>query len=549
MDLNCKVLKFMMMKTPADSIPPLKIAGDQNNVVSPVIDGNKVKIQVPVPRKIVGGEDDVVDKKKLKIEVPIPRELLFPSAETASCYDHAQLLVQNYGNFKKSGEPVRFMFYKDGSWVNFEKNVMEVMVSGFVSGKPMIDVEMEGLKCLFDFYRMLEIDLDTGKERSISWIDVNGKCFFPKVFIDSSENSDDKNHEIKASNVNENFSSENPKIEIEIRISDDNSDKEVNNSGEELKLGKRKRGSEENEVEEKGERSSSNAKERRVIAATELHSPRWPKARSLREEEKGYQMVKGLLLSGLRTVDPGVTVTSIHQCVRTGPLEKARLEVFQTNMEIIKRTRGGNLNVVYAWYGTSAKNVEIILRHGFGMPSVVHGSNAHGVGVYLSPLRQPQNSAIMSEVDEYGEKHIVLCRVILGKLEKVELGSQQRYPSSVDFDTGVDDLTNPKWYVVWSANMNTHILPECVVSYKYGRHMSGQANCASSMKWAPHASNAMGTLISKLSTLLPPPKVQELQSLYGSYREGKLGKEVFMRQLRSVVGDEMLRSTILEIRG
>lgn len=99
------------------------------------------------------------------------------------------------------------------------------------------------------------------------------------------------------------------------------------------------------------------------------------------------------------------------------------------------------------------------------------------------------------------------------------------------------------------------------------------------MKWAPHASNAMGTLISKLSTLLPPPKVQELQSLYGSYRvscigfsntahsllcvlttlnfssptnclqEGKLGKEVFMRQLRSVAGDELLRSTILEIRG
>lgn len=32
-------------------------------------------------------------------------------------------------------------------------------------------------------------------------------------------------------------------------------------------------------------------------------------------------------------------------------------------------------------------------------------------------------------------------------------------------------------------------------------------------------------------------------------QEGKLGKEVFMRQLRSVAGDELLRSTILEIRG
>lgn len=74
-------------------------------------------------------------------------------------------------------------------------------------------------------------------------------------------------------------------------------------------------------------------------------------------------------------------------------------------------------------------------------------------------------SAMLSETDENDEKHIILCRVTLGKCEKVEAGSQQSNPSGAEYDSGVDDLKNPKWYVVWYANMNTHILPECVVSY------------------------------------------------------------------------------------
>lgn len=73
---------------------------------------------------------------------------------------------------------------------------------------------------------------------------------------------------------------------------------------------------------------------------------------------------------------------------------------------------------------------------------------------------------MLSEIDENGEKHVILCRVILGKCEKVEAGSQQYYPSSVEYDTGVDDLNNPRWYTVWHCNMNTHIVPECVVSYR-----------------------------------------------------------------------------------
>lgn len=52
-------------------------------------------------------------------------------------------------------------------------------------------------------------------------------------------------------------------------------------------------------------------------------------------------------------------------------------------------------------------------------------------------------------------------------------GSQQYYPSSIDFDTGTDDPKNPKWYVVWPSVMNRHIIPECVVCFKSSINVSG----------------------------------------------------------------------------
>lgn len=51
-------------------------------------------------------------------------------------------------------------------------------------------------------------------------------------------------------------------------------------------------------------------------------------------------------------------------------------------------------------------------------------------------------------------------------MEPVHLGSKQCYPSCEDFDSGVDDPIDPRHYIVWNMNMNTHIYPEFVVSFK-----------------------------------------------------------------------------------
>lgn len=69
---------------------------------------------------------------------------------------------------------------------------------------------------------------------------------------------------------------------------------------------------------------------------------------------------------------------------------------------------------------------------------------------------------------------MLLCRVILGNMEQVSPGSQQKYPSSNEYDSGVDDCLNPKRYVVWSSYLNTHIHPEYVVSFKLSPTIQGK---------------------------------------------------------------------------
>ncbi|XP_051150486.1 probable inactive poly [ADP-ribose] polymerase SRO2 isoform X1 [Andrographis paniculata] len=448
-----------------------------------------------------------------------------------------ELLIQNYSNFKRSAKPGRFMFYENGSWMDYPKELAEVMKLGFSEGKPMVEARVMGFNCLIDFFRMLEVELDSGNYRSISWIDVDGKCFFPKFFVNSSEDR----LEDDVVNCNEAC----PKIQIDIKIRDNSVAGAALKSVDDVNISKRKRERNADNVKMEGSSSSSNAKRRHVdVVGTELDSPRWVKTRVLGAEEKQYEVITNLFLTGLQAVDPQAKVTSIHQCTRPGPMDKARREVFLKQMEIMERARGRS-NVVFAWYGTSANGVENILLHGFGIPTEMPRHKGHGIGIHLSPIRIPGISAMLSDMDESGEKHIILCRVILGRCEKVEAGSQQLYPSSVEYDTGVDDLDRPKWYTVWHANMNTHILPEYVVSYKpvnpFGI-VNGAVN-------APHSAELVAKLLFRLKTTLPPPRFQELQTIWASFKNGRLTKDLFMKQLRSAVGDDVLRSAIQEIRG
>ncbi|CAH9065692.1 unnamed protein product [Cuscuta epithymum] len=483
----------------------------------------------------VGAVSRVVDNNKIAVTVPVsvPRRKAAPdmglSFSPACVCRQGQLLFQNYSNFKRSGEPARLMRYADGSWVDIETDVFEVVKAGFVKGVSLVEAEIGGSQCLFDLHRMIEINLDTGDFRSIAWIDVKGACFFPKSSFSCLNGEND------SVDFDENSRDEEcgcfvcPKLEIEIQITGHMQTAAEDVNDDKRKLNKRKRVNDD-------EGSSSKFQERgEDMEESEFVSPRWPKTRMLREQEKGYQIVRNLFAQGLAAVEPGASIAAIHRVRRGGFVEKAQREAFQKQVSMMREARG-NPNVVLAWFGTTEKGVESFMSHGFGTP--VKG--APWTGLYFSPARSPRMSAMMAQADENGEKHIILCRVILGKCEKIEAGAVDLSHSRVDFDTGVDDLKEPQWYGVFGPNLNSRVIPEFVLSYRPAKGSRDQVTevCGFYVK-----------LISKLRSTLPPTKVHELQTLYYLWKDGKLGKDGFMRELGSVIGDEVLRSTIQEIRG
>ena len=290
-------------------------------------------------------------------------------AMSSSC--STRFMIQNHSNFKRSGAPARFMFYQAGSWIDFPSEVFGGLRLGFSEGKPVIDLSIGGAKYLFDFLRMLQIDFVTENQRSIAWIDENGKCFFPKVFVDEEFEEVEENHAI-------------PKVEIEIRVDmggNSNSNSNHSNSG------KRKRVEfESNSNEDEAEVTSSKKKLRddEDGAARLCLTPSWPNAKPLSQGDREYSVYSNLLIKGLRKIDLEnyATVTAIHQCTRTGPLERARSQVFEKQIEMIKAARGTSNGPVFAWYGASAKGVEGILKHGFAVPN-------NGTGIYLSHVDLP----------------------------------------------------------------------------------------------------------------------------------------------------------------
>lgn len=77
------------------------------------------------------------------------------------------------------------------------------------------------------------------------------------------------------------------------------------------------------------------------------------------------------------------------------------------------------------------------------------------------------------DVDENGVRFVILCRVIMGNVEVVLPGSKQAHPSCENYDSGVDDLNDPRRYIVWGTRKNTHVCPQYVVSFKISSDAGG----------------------------------------------------------------------------
>lgn len=266
------------------------------------------------------------------------------------------------------------------------------------------------------------------------------------------------------------------------------------------------------------------------------------------EGDRVHDLIKQRFVSGLGLLGKKATIVAIHRNTYSGFLEQARMQSFQIIAKAMEKKCGGDANVKFGWYGGTRDEICEIMKHGFSARMIDNSNGLYGSGIYLCPDDSPVECVKKLNVGKDGLRHMLLCRVILGKAEVVHPGSDQYHPSSDEFDSGMDNLSSPKKYIVWSAHMNTHILPEYVISFSAPSSLKGYFRIPESLRkptspWMPFPS-----LISALSKFLPPTTTKLIIKYYRAHRAKNISRQELIQQVRKIVGDKLLISVIKSFR-
>ncbi|CAL5428360.1 unnamed protein product [Camellia sinensis] len=307
-------------------------------------------------------------------------------------------------------------------------------------------------------------------------------------------------------------------------------------------------------------------------------------------ETVDLDIVKSMFVVGMNP-SLNANILEINRC--SGNVMQTRWEIFHKQIEITQRYRG-DPNVRNAWFASTKDALLSIMT--YGLPHCGLKTKAtYGFGVHLAAVKCALTSASNCDVNENGIQHMVFCHVILGNMELVHPGSRQFHPSSENFDSGVDDLQNPSHYIVWNMNMRTHIYLEYVVSFKTSHSakealvgkgsrfdVPGVTTCqdhhgqlqldsssveternfhrrrdtgaksqgntpnigsttskTSKSPWMPFA-----ILFDAISNKIDPKDMKLLNIHYDLFRSKKINRDDFIKKLRLIVGDQLLRSMI-----
>lgn len=504
-------------------------------------------------------------------------------------------LLRYYMNFTKTGLPKRLMFYQNGNWVDHEPEVVGLVRNEFEHKKAAVEVNMSSYHLLLDFVHMVQFNFRTSIEQPMAWIDEDGCCFFPEVYIDIDEKHGHCHHEIQKdgfSSLSQPNGSQEIKLQIEIEVNGSTGSNLVDYCGESTPLVKRMKVGQNAEVEDSCDKVSD-VRMNEDVGENQHFERTLGTDLEILSGHLNADAVRERFLGGMSSVG-GVDVINI--CSNPGSLRQGRWELFLKQVQITKEYRR-NPNVLYAWLASTKEASSGIMAHGLGHYGLQQLKSVYGIGVHLTAAHCADTSANCCDVDENGVRHMVLCRVIMGNMEVVQPGSKQFHPSSENFDSGVDDLQNPRHYVVWSMNINTHIFPEYVVSFKVPAKCEGSiikndgmqnvfsGNCTHQGflelpymgpaigNGSPHRSNltcdgskertlSMNSttprapkspwmpfpmLFAAISKQVPPNDMKLVNEHYEQFRAKTITREEFVKKLRLIVGDALLKSTITEL--
>ncbi|KAL7590625.1 hypothetical protein Lser_V15G41181 [Lactuca serriola] len=257
----------------------------------------------------------------------------------------------------------------------------------------------------------------------------------------------------------------------------------------------------------------------------------------LRRVEKGtseYVNVARSFINGMRSFENHVDVVAIHRKnYKWSVMDEARAEAFRRFATAVANRNGGDPNIRFGWYGGFREEIRDILCYGFRR--LENSSSSYGRGVYFSPVNNSNASQKSIIADSDGAMHVLLCRLILGKLEPIPFGSQIDHPTSTEFNSGVDDLSSPKRYIIWEPYMNTFVLPLFIVTFKANSLIGVRKE-----RW--HA--MMKILLTNFPKYLSSSKMAFIKKLHYDFYKKKISGETFVRNLRIIAGDDIIREII-----
>ncbi|XP_057467364.1 inactive poly [ADP-ribose] polymerase RCD1-like isoform X1 [Actinidia eriantha] len=510
-------------------------------------------------------------------------------------------LLTNYSNLRKSGLPQRLLFYQNGEWKDYPREIVELVRKDFQMKKAAIEVQFNGFHLMLDILYMMQVDMRTGSQKPIAWIDEAGSCFFPQLYSTNGGVCDSNHYELEKGEesmfVERNGTPE-IKLHLQIEVNGINGYnleecvEESNLCSKRIKIEhKPSENDYELGVNDNYSRKSGAKREDVVDEVQQIGENLSLNSQDI-FEAVSLDYVRNMFIEGMKPFSDA-NILSINRC--SSPMMQSRWEIFQKQVEITQKCRV-NPNVRYAWLASTKDALSSIMTYGGLAHCGPKVQSPYGVGVHLTSLKCAlTSSAIYCDVDENDIRHMMFCRVILGNMEPVHPGSKQYHPSSDNFDSGVDDLQNPSHYTIWNMNMNTYIYPEYVVSFKmshsagealggkesrydipgfatcHGREVQLQLDLSSveternchpcqdfedeSQRKAPSIGSStsktpkspwmsFAMLFDAISNKIAPKDMKLVNFHYNLFRSKKISRDDFIRKLRLIVGDQLLRSTI-----
>uniref|UniRef100_A0A6I9R5L1 Probable inactive poly [ADP-ribose] polymerase SRO3 isoform X1 n=2 Tax=Elaeis guineensis var. tenera TaxID=51953 RepID=A0A6I9R5L1_ELAGV len=216
----------------------------------------------------------------------------------------------------------------------------------------------------------------------------------------------------------------------------------------------------------------------------------------------------------------------------------ARTEAFKHQSKLLSEKYDGEPNIQDGLYGSSKVGIIQIINHGFDVSALPEDGGYFGIGLYITPEQVAINSVMSSTVDVDGLRHVLLCRVILGRMEEVIRGSGQSQSSSKQYDSGVDNQQFPTRYIIWYPHANTRILPQYVLSVKVdfrSRGLQKQPRTQPITPWMPFRA-----LLSELDKFLPKPTMCRVWRYHCQFLERKITRQELVFHLRQITGDKIL---------